>query len=79
MPLNADFITFASSAGVRGFFENGGNIPENTKAVCIGKYTAEELEKHGFSNFLVAKEACADGIVETILNEVKNKCSDSED
>lgn len=79
MPLNANFITFASSAGVRGFFENGGNIPENTKAVCIGKYTAEELEKHGFSNFLVAKEACADGIVETILNEVKNKCSDSED
>ena len=41
--------------------------------------SAEELEKHGFSNFLVAKEACADGIVETILNEVKNKCSDSED
>lgn len=74
-----DFITFASSAGVKGFFESGKTIPSSAKAVCIGKYTAKTLEKYGVNNYITAKTASADSMAETILNEVTNKCSDSED
>ena len=74
-----DFITFASSAGVKGFFESGKTIPSTAKAVCIGKYTAKTLEEYGINNYITAKTASADSMAEAILNEVTNKCSDSED
>ncbi|MCJ7854940.1 uroporphyrinogen-III C-methyltransferase [Lachnospiraceae bacterium NSJ-143] len=69
-PKGCGFITFASSAGVRGFFESGCKIPSDAKAVCIGKYTADTLKAYGISNLLMAQCATADGIAQAILNEV---------
>lgn len=65
-----DFITFASGSGVRGFMENGGSIPEGTKAVCIGSSTAKMLKKYGNYDKIIAETYNVDGVVEIILKEV---------
>ncbi len=70
---DVDFITFASAVGVELFFENGGKIPKNSKAVCIGEYTAQKLMFYGVNDFLIADVSNADGIVNAILNEVGDK------
>ncbi len=66
-----DFITFASGSGVRGFMENGGSIPESTKAVCIGTSTAKILQKYGQREMLTAEKFNVDGIIDMILKEVE--------
>lgn len=66
-----DFITFASGSGVRGFMENGGSIPEGTKAVCIGASTAKMLKKYGDYEKITAETCNVDGVVEAILKEVR--------
>ena len=66
-----DFITFASGSGVRGFMENGGEIPAGTKAVCIGSSTAKMLEKYGEYKRITASTFNVDGVVEAILKEVE--------
>ena len=65
-----DFITFASGSGVRGFLENGGEIPEGTKAVCIGTSTAKMLKKYGDYEHITAETFNVDGVVEIILKAV---------
>ena len=65
-----DFITFASGSGVRGFMENGGTIPEGTKAVCIGSSTAKMLKKYGDYEKITAETFNVDGVVEIILKAV---------
>ncbi|MGN0133524.1 MAG: uroporphyrinogen-III C-methyltransferase, partial [Anaerotignum sp.] len=65
-----DFITFASGSGVRGFMENGGTIPEGTKAVCIGTSTRKMLKKYGDYEKITAETFNVDGVVEAILKEV---------
>ena len=65
-----DFITFASGSGVRGFMEDGGNIPVGTKAVCIGSSTAKMLKKYGDYDKITAETFNVDGVVEAILKEV---------
>lgn len=65
-----DFITFASGSGVRGFLENGGQIPQGTKAVCIGASTAKMLKKYGAVEKITAETFNVDGVVEVILKEV---------
>ena len=67
-----DFITFASGSGVRGFMENGGNIPVGTKAVCIGSSTAKMLKKYGDNDKITAETFNVDGVVEAILKVVGN-------
>lgn len=66
-----DFITFASGSGVRGFMENGGTIPEGTKAVCIGTSTRKMLKKYGDYEKITAETFNVDGVVEAILKEVE--------
>lgn len=70
---DTDFITFASSFGVKGFFENGGIMPEKAVAVCIGKYTADTLKEYGIKKYVVSDVADADGIKNTILREALKK------
>ncbi|MBQ2412345.1 MAG: uroporphyrinogen-III C-methyltransferase [Anaerotignum sp.] len=64
------FITFASGSGVRGFLENGGEIPAGTKAVCIGSSTAKMLKKYGDYEHITAETFNVDGVVEIILKAV---------
>lgn len=66
-----DFITFASGSGVRGFMENGGTIPDGTKAVCIGTSTTKMLKKYGDYEKITAETFNVDGVVERILKEVE--------
>lgn len=65
-----DFITFASGSGVRGFMENGGIIPDGTKAVCIGASTTKMLKKYGEYDKITAETFNVNGVVEAILQEV---------
>lgn len=67
-----DYLIFASSSGVQGFFRNGSNIERllrNTKIVCIGEATRKTLSEYGYENILSAKEASVEGIVESILED----------
>lgn len=65
-----DFITFASGSGVRGFFAQGGTIPQGTTAVCIGTSTARALKAYGEFAVLTAKTFNVEGMIEAIRREV---------
>lgn len=65
--INTDYAVFASSAGVKGFFENAGNLG-SAKPVCIGKATAQELSKH-INEYLIAEIHTVEGIIEVIKND----------
>ena len=71
-----DFITFASGSGVRGFFAQGGTIPQGTTAVCIGTSTAKTLASYGNFPVLTAQTFNVDGIVEVIQKTVNRKEGD---
>lgn len=74
-----DFITFASGSGVRGFFAQGGTMPQGTTAVCIGTSTAKTLASYGDFPVLTAQTFNVDGIIEAILEEVsKTKTTEKE-
>lgn len=66
-----DFITFASGSGVRGFLEDGGEIPAGTKVVCIGDSTQKMLQKYGYDEMLVAEKFNVDGVVDMIVKAVE--------
>ena len=68
-----DFITFASGSGVRGFFAQGGTIPQGTTAVCIGISTAKTLASYGNFSALTAQTFNVDGIIAAIRNEIKKR------
>ena len=67
----ADYLTFSSAGGVDMFFEHVGHVPEGTVCVCIGPVTAAALRRHGVSRFLMAKEISAQGIAQSILEDVR--------
>ena len=71
-----DFITFASGSGVRGFFAQGGTIPQGTTAVCIGTSTARVLAAYGNFPVLTAQTFNVDGVIEAIQKEVIRKEAD---
>lgn len=71
--INSDFITFASSSGVNTFFKNGFSLSDNTKIICIGEITAQTLKKNGINKFYVSDIQNVQGIIDTILREVKNE------
>ena len=74
-----DFITFASGSGVRGFFAQGGTMPQGTTAVCIGTSTAKTLASYGNFPVLTAQTFNVDGIIEVILEEAsKTKTTEKE-
>lgn len=65
----ADYIVFGSASGVRAFCENAA-IPEETTAVCIGDYTANELKKYPVCRMVTAKTFTAEGIVQAIADDL---------
>ncbi|MGN1134074.1 MAG: uroporphyrinogen-III C-methyltransferase [Oscillospiraceae bacterium] len=67
--ISTDFITFASSSGVRAFFENGFEISPDTQIVCIGGITAECLKKYTSREFFTPKECSAEGMVNLITEK----------
>lgn len=67
-----DFLVFASSEGVRQYFQAGGKISEQTLPVCIGKYTADTLSRYT-NHYIISRTASADGLVDTIITEVLNR------
>ncbi len=67
-----DFLIFASSEGVRQYFQAGGTLPPETIPVCIGKYTADALSQFT-DHYIISRTASADGLVDTILTEVMNR------
>ena len=74
-----DFITFASGSGVRGFFAQGGTMPQGTTAVCIGTSTAKTLASYGDFTALTAQTFNVDGIIKVILEEAsKTKTTEKE-
>ena len=62
-----DFLTFSSASGVRRFFREYQELPAGTKAVCIGRITAMEFQKHSRQPYWLAKEISAKGLVMTIV------------
>ena len=67
----ADYITFESGSGVRGFFAGreaeAASLFETVRPVCIGKVTAAVLAEYGVKNALTASDYTADGIIEVLL------------
>ena len=67
----ADYITFESGSGVRGFFagreKEAAALFETMRPVCIGKVTAAVLAEYGVTNALTASDYTADGILEVLL------------
>lgn len=65
-----DYITFASSSGVHGFFKSQTTNPMELlgkiKVVCIGEATDTTLREYGCEDVIVAKEASVKGLVERI-------------
>ncbi|MCI5667557.1 MAG: uroporphyrinogen-III C-methyltransferase [Oscillospiraceae bacterium] len=75
-PVDSDLAVFTSAGAVRSFFGSGGSLGYGTAPVAIGKITAGELEKHGFTGCIIPEESSTDGIINTILGAVK--CRDSD-
>ncbi len=67
--IDTDFVTFASSSGVKAFFTSGFTISETTKIICIGDITAKTLKQYGVEQFDTADSFTADGITDTIIRE----------
>ena len=67
----ADYITFESGSGVRGFFAGreaeAASLFETVRPVCIGKVTAAVLAEYGVKNALTASDYTADGILEVLM------------
>lgn len=67
--IDTDYIIFGSTAGIRGFFESGAEISEDTKIVCIGDVTASAYRNR--KNIITASPHTADGIIQSIIMEEK--------
>lgn len=68
--IKTDFIVFASGSGVRDFYRQGYKISDNTKVICIGASTANELKKYSNKNAILPDKQNADSIVE-LLKKLK--------
>ena len=67
VPELADIIIFTSSSTVKGFCANTEALREAT-ALCIGKQTAEEAMKSGFTRIKVAEQAVMKALFEACIN-----------
>lgn len=72
--MHFNYLTFASSSGVHGFFQElpiePRSISKQTKVVCIGEATEKALKEYGFTDILIAEEASVIGIVECIRKDI---------
>ena len=63
------YLVFGSAGCVRAWFSFAG-IPDGSVPVCIGAYTAAELEKHWKGRFLTAAEYSGEGIAAAIAADL---------
>lgn len=61
VPKFADIIIFTSSSTVRGFAENTDTLRDSL-AVCIGKQTADQARREGFTRIRIAERASVEAI-----------------
>lgn len=63
-----EMLIFTSPSAIQNFMKQVNNIPaENIRLACIGEITASEARKQGFQPLVVAKDASAQGIVDSII------------
>ena len=67
VPKYTDIIIFTSASTVRGFCLSAGNMRE-VKTVCIGRQTADEAVRQGFSDVVIAEQADIDSLVKAVLS-----------
>ncbi len=63
-----EMLIFTSPSAIQNFMKSKHNIPAgNLRLACIGETTADEARKLGFQPLVVAEDASAQGIVESII------------
>ena len=67
----ADYLVFASGAGVDAYFNGGGQLHEHTVPVCIGPVTAHRLAVHTKKEPLISAETDAEELVTAILTHYR--------
>ena len=67
VPKYTDIIIFTSASTVKGFCLSAGNMRE-VKTVCIGRQTADEAVRQGFSDVVIAEQADIDSLVKAVLS-----------
>lgn len=67
-PARMDYLVFSSASGVELFREHYG-LFERPRYVCIGAVTAAALENCGITDYLLANEISAEGIMQAILED----------
>ena len=67
VPKYTDIIIFTSSSTVRGFCLSVDTM-RDVKAVCIGRQTADEAVRHGFTDIVIAEQADMDSLVKAVLS-----------
>jgi uroporphyrinogen III methyltransferase/synthase len=73
-----DVITFTSSSTVTNFVEIMGRdftLPPRIDVACIGPVTAATAKKAGFQIDISREEYTMEGLVQSLINHVKNKSS----
>jgi uroporphyrinogen III methyltransferase/synthase len=73
-----DVITFTSSSTVTNFVEIMGRdfkLPAHVNVACIGPVTAATAKKAGFKIDIQQEEYTMEGLVQSLINYVKNKSS----
>lgn len=71
-----DYIVFGSAMGARAYFEGRkqmGIVNEKSRYVCIGTRCGEELKKHTERDFITAREAGVEAVVEAIVKMERRK------
>jgi uroporphyrinogen III methyltransferase/synthase len=71
-----DVITFTSSSTVTSFVEIMGRnftLPAHVDVACIGPVTAATAKKAGFKIDILHEEYTMEGLVQSLINHVKNK------
>lgn len=73
---NFDFITFTSSSTVSNFVnligeDNLGFLSKKAKIACIGPVTASKVRDYGLKVDVMANEYTIDGLIDAIIEEVK--------
>ena len=67
VPKFTDIIIFTSASTVKGFCFSMKDMRE-VKAVCIGRQTANEAVRQGFTDVVIAEQADIDSLVKAVLS-----------
>ena len=63
-----EMLIFTSPSTIQNFMKLNTNVPAaNIRCACIGEITANEAKKQGITNLVVAEDASATGIVQSII------------